>query len=290
MASYVYLPVPTPELLKTAVALEAKLNVHNPGSCHGTRRNNALKGLAKWNNRRGGHGCLAGIGADDTLYVVIHGSGLSGMEKAGADRNAASEVLKRADNIKRPLTAIDDLVDDGPAPEWKTYTAKHLAKTMRKEGLPTSHRLIELLACGGGFTDNAFGRVQELTLAEQQLRVHFDLEIQDALPKHRDALRARVAPRVEATLAPITARHQRMDARPNLKSSFGERFYDALLELGYAGVRVHAYKGDVKPGVVTALDGAAPQAFTIMTSHLANKQTSYHPDQAGLRVTYGYPH
>lgn len=286
MPGYVYLPVPTPMLITTALALETKMNELAPGSCGATRRNIAIKGLKKWRNRLGGHGCLAGIGSTDVIYVVIHGTGAMGMEKAGADRNAASEEIDRPDPLARPLIG-KEIPYAGPPAAFKTYTAKHLAKTMQKEGLSTSHKVLELLICGAGFSDDAASRAQELAIAEAGLRGALDSEVAAAPPLARPKLQERLDARVAVRNSEITIRHGTMDTAPNLKLSYAERLYDALVALGYAGIKVHAYKGDVKPGVVTAAPNLASKAFSVIASHLENQKGTYNPEVAGLKVTFG---
>lgn len=284
MASHVYVPVPTPGLLKIAHGLQENLQKQQPGTCLGTRRNNALEGRAKGMNRLF-RGCLKGIGSSDTIYVVIHGTGLSGMEVVGGDRNADSEEASasptRRNNLMRPLAALADLKDEGPTAAFKKYTAGALAKVMQQEGLPKSHRLIELLACGAGLIDNPADRQREIADKGTHMRSHFSEEIAAAQPKNQAALAARLETRVASGVASLVKRHQAMDARPSLKVAFGERFYDALVALGYAGIRVRAYTGDIK-AVSTALEGRLAQPFSIETSRAV-----HHPDAANMRVIYG---
>ncbi len=289
MPSHIYLPVPTPGLQKIALDLQSKMNDLAAGSCGAALRNASDKGRMKGIRRAFGGGCLRGVGNDDVLYVVIHGTGAIGMERVGADRNTASEGVERPDNLMRPLGA-PDLVDNNPS-VWKTYTAESLAKNLKDEGLPVGHKLIELLACGAGLSDDEDHRARELevNVSKNQIAQNFAGNLKTAKGGMAAKVKAAVDERVAAAEARAKKPHLKMDQSPNLSRSFGDRFHTALQTLGYSHVTVHAYKGNVKAGLNHAAPGAAAAAFTIESMYKTGQMSTFNPNEDGMREIYPRP-
>jgi hypothetical protein len=291
MASYIYLPVPTPGMQSIAVALQSRINSQHPGTCRAPRRNLVSRGRWKGIFRSlGCSGCLTGIGAADVLYICIHGTGRLAMEVVSAERNVAREVYddlpdgaKPVPNHLRPLDA-QPVAAAGPVSDLKTYSAHELAAVIEKEGLSKAHQRIELLACGAGFEDNAEQRFYEKDTVARDIKGKFREDKRSAEGDAKRVIKEKINVRIGEVRSLVNLRHQRMEEYVALKRSFGERFFDALRARGYVGITVNAYRGDVHAGTSVALAGRDAAPFAVKANG-----TTQHPDAAGLRVSYPLP-
>lgn len=117
MSAYIYLPVPTAEMLKIAnaiISVRSDLRI---------LQNRHVAGWRKGVSRSFGGGCLRALSASDTLYLVLHGTGLAGSSYIAAKRTAT--------DVKR-------------------YTPIEVAELLEAEGLSKNFRHLHLYCCGSG--------------------------------------------------------------------------------------------------------------------------------------------
>jgi hypothetical protein len=120
MAEYIYLPVPTAEMVRLADdIIRAKVRAGKPAP--GVLRNHFVSGIGKGLMHLF-QGCLRMVHQNDTVYVLLHGAGVAGSREVGAERDGV----------------------------WKAYTPDQLAGTVEKEGLPKNVVDLHLLSCGSG--------------------------------------------------------------------------------------------------------------------------------------------
>src|SRR4051812_10893045 len=118
MAGYIYLPVPTQEMLDFATDWQD--GQRRKDKVPYTVLYNYVKGWRKGFVRGIGRGVLRNVNNTDKLYVLAHGAAL-GSRRIGAERGA-HRVIERG------------------VPGWdggamKSYTTGELAKVMEAEGL-----------------------------------------------------------------------------------------------------------------------------------------------------------
>jgi hypothetical protein len=225
------------------------------------------------------------VGNTDVLYILLHGTGSIGMERVAADRNRASEDKERQDRLKRALGA-PEVADPIPASVWKAYTPDALAQNLANEGLPLGHQVIELLACGAGLQDDPQSRNHEVTQRTRAVAGFFEEDLGQAHGQTFVNRLKLVRGRVQSAREEVQQVHRRIDDMPNLARSFGDRFCEALRQLGYDHVRVHAYRGDVKVGQGHDSPGRAPAPFIVESTYLVGRKETYNPNDDGVRVTY----
>ena len=85
-----------------------------------------------------GLGCLRAVGARDTIYLLLHGTGDVCSREVGVDR---AKVLLPDGQWGRPA---------GVAAIKKAYTPTDIARVLEAEGLPRDFQDLHLLTCGSG--------------------------------------------------------------------------------------------------------------------------------------------
>lgn len=122
MPGYIFLPVPTEQMLEEArywtQGQEDKGKVP-----YEVLHNSHSEGLGKAVSRFTSGGCLKGVPADSKLYILLHGAGEPDSRFIGA---------KRANG------------------EDKKYTPKEMAALLTKEGLTKQIQAVNVYACGSG--------------------------------------------------------------------------------------------------------------------------------------------
>lgn len=136
MANYIYLPVNSAEMREFADNVKDQLKVPATNILANKVSSGVGKAMYRWIDK-----CVKNVGANDSLYIILHGSGVADSKKVGAERNIG--------NNKQTKVHVRGV------PEWtggkyKTYEPTHLASTLKKEGLTTLVTDIHLLTCGSG--------------------------------------------------------------------------------------------------------------------------------------------
>lgn len=129
MPGYIFLPVPTQEMLEEAEKFQKSQQTNNKKPY--TILHNYESGWRKGFMRSVGLGVLRNVAAEDKLYLVCHGAGM-GSRFTGADRGA---------------------IKDGR--EWKggtmkKYSPSQMAAVIKEEGLTTSFVQLRVYICGSG--------------------------------------------------------------------------------------------------------------------------------------------
>lgn len=124
MAKYIYLPVPSAEMVELAEDMASAISIPKTNIMANKVEKGVGKAMYRWINK-----CLSDMKSTDTVYILLHGNGRADGKQVGAQRN--------------------DTFGDGKS--WKTYTPTQLASTLGKEGLPTSFVDLHLCACGSGY-------------------------------------------------------------------------------------------------------------------------------------------
>lgn len=128
MTEYIFLPVPTAEMQDLAQSmLDARHG--SPLPVPALLRNYFAEGAGKGIVRWLGKGCLRGVGGNDKLYLLLHGTGTPGSRVVGANRNHGIA---------------------GAAKRYKHYTPVEIAELLEAEGLTKSFGDLVLLCCGAG--------------------------------------------------------------------------------------------------------------------------------------------
>lgn len=149
MPQYVFLPVPTKEMKSMADQL---VETCRPTAPLIVVRNFFDSGAGKGMLRHLGLGCLKGVTAASTLYVLLHGRGEANSSLIGAARGAKKKY-------ERGLPVWKGGV-------FKTYTMDRIADVLQGEGLPTDFVHLHLLTCGSGLRGNK-GDATDAPLAER---------------------------------------------------------------------------------------------------------------------------
>ena len=137
MAEYIYLPVPTKEMIEFANKFkDARLKKTNTDV--GILKNYFVSGMLKGVSRHLFGGCLRAVHQGDSLFLILHGAGVAGSRFIGAKRNGGQ----------------------------KKYTPEQIARTIEKEGLPKSFEDLFLLSCGGGLDVDDGGRLHKPFVAK----------------------------------------------------------------------------------------------------------------------------
>lgn len=129
MPGYIFLPVPTQEMLEAAEDFKQSqtANAKTPY----TILHNYESGWRKGFMRGIGLGVLRNVAAQDKLYLVCHGAGM-GSRFTGADRGAKK---------------VGRHWEGGTL---KKYDPKQIAKVIKDEGLITSFVQLRVYICGSG--------------------------------------------------------------------------------------------------------------------------------------------
>ena len=158
MAGYIYLPIPTQEMLKFAA--NWREGQTNKGKTPYAVLHNYESGWGKGLRRRVGLGVLRNVIASDRLYVLAHGSA-KGSKKIGARRGATAEVTAGMERWKGGV--------------MKAYTPDELAEVIQKEGLLTSFVDLRVFACGSGLVPAGETRAFSEKLCESLVAQGYNL-------------------------------------------------------------------------------------------------------------------
>jgi len=131
MPDYIYIPVPTPEMLEFARTWQE--GQQQKGKARYEILRNYDSGWRKGAVRKLGFGVLRKVTPDDKVYILAHGARL-GATDIGAKRGA---VKIRENGV--------DKWDGGIK---KGYTPKALADVLSSEGLTRQFRHLRVFACG----------------------------------------------------------------------------------------------------------------------------------------------
>jgi hypothetical protein len=129
MPGYIYLPVPTQEMLNFADQFRDSQNTQ--GKERYSILHNYESGWRKGFTRAIGLGVLRNVAAKDKLYVISHGATM-GSRFTGARRGAEQQG------------------NEWKGGEYKKYSPAQLAQVIHKEGLTTSFVRLYLFICGSG--------------------------------------------------------------------------------------------------------------------------------------------
>lgn len=129
MPGFIYLPVPTQEMLKFAEQFQDSQNAQ--GKEKYTILHNYESGWRKGFTRAIGLGVLRNVAAKDKLYVICHGATM-GSRFTGARRGAVQQG------------------NEWKGGEYKKYSPDQLAQVIQKEGLTTTFVRLYLFVCGSG--------------------------------------------------------------------------------------------------------------------------------------------
>lgn len=124
MADYIYLPVPSEEMVGMAESMASAINIPTTNILANKVEKGIGKAMYRWINK-----CLSDMTNTDTVYILLHGNGAADSQQVGAQRKDTF----------------------GSGQTWKTYTPTQLASTLGKEGLPTSFVNLHICACGSGY-------------------------------------------------------------------------------------------------------------------------------------------
>jgi len=131
MASYIYIPVATPEMFNFAVDWQQG-QIRKGKQPYQILSNNE-SGLFKGIKRKCKLGVLRNVCVGDKVYILAHGHG-SGSSAIGARREA---------------TKVKSLgVDNWEGGTLKKYTPQALAKVLKDEGLRQGFQDLRVFACG----------------------------------------------------------------------------------------------------------------------------------------------
>ena len=161
MAGYIYIPVPTPEMLEFARAWqEGQLEKQN-GQPEESKKEpyeilrNYESGWRKGAVRKFGFGVLRNVTHNDKVYILAHGATL-GSRDIGVNRGAT-----RGNGVNEWVGGM-----------YKGYSPKALANVLKKEGLPEQFQDLRVFACGSAIIPPAgavLSFAQELALAMRVL-------------------------------------------------------------------------------------------------------------------------
>lgn len=158
MAGYIYLPIPTQEMLNFAA--DWRQGQTDKGKTPCTVLHNYESGWRKGFMRKVGLGVLRNIAASDKLYVLAHGSS-RGSRKIGARRGAQK--------------GLDRGVERWTGGTMKAYTPDELAEVIQKEGLLTSFVDLRVFACGSGLVPEGETRAFSEQLCESLVALGYNL-------------------------------------------------------------------------------------------------------------------
>lgn len=137
MASYIFLPVPSGEMLARAADVVE--------TCRNTTRLTLLRNLFVQGKGKGlmrhlGLGCLKGVREADTLYILMHGRGEANSTRIGAARGGRMEHQR----------GLEQWVGGA----MKAYTMDQITAVLEGEGLSKTFVDLHLLTCGSGLVGN----------------------------------------------------------------------------------------------------------------------------------------
>lgn len=156
----------------------------------------------------GGQKTLGGVGANDTLYLLMHGHG------------------------SMPLFTQRECVVDGEAGRAHYWSAEEMAALLESDGLPKTHRDINMLVCHAGESVGDLAMAKELLAIQAKVpAVRKDKVEMAALNKKYKALAAQMAPS-----------HYTNDGQT---FPMGAQLFRALSLRGYNNLRIISYKAPV---------------------------------------------
>lgn len=132
MPGYIYLPVPTQEMLDFARDWTEGQRAKGK-TPYTVVHNRYVSGLMKGLMRHTGHGVLRNIAATDKLYILAHGAA-TGSKRIGGWRGMH----------------FDAGTNDWEGGTLKGYTADQMARALEGEGLIKSFVDLRVFACGSG--------------------------------------------------------------------------------------------------------------------------------------------
>lgn len=171
----------------------------------------AKKSLAEpWGmiDHYGGQNTLGQVADGDTLFIMVHGS---------------SEM---------PLLTCRKCVVDNKVGQRRYWSAAQMAALLKSDGLPLTHRDLNMLVCHAGES------VGDLSIVKQRLA------IQERVPAARNnAVEMKRLTKLYADLAPLTATSH----FTNYGQTFpmGAQLFRELFLLGYNNLRITSYKAPV---------------------------------------------
>lgn len=130
MAGYIYIPVPTPEMLNFAREWQAGRQLKGKQPYAILR--NYERGWRKGAKRKLGFGVLRNVTSADKVYILAHGSS-QGPKDIGAERDV------RLQNVNGEEKMVGN---------YKGYTPEQLANVIDSEGLPKDFIDLRVFACG----------------------------------------------------------------------------------------------------------------------------------------------
>jgi hypothetical protein len=138
MPEFIFLPVPTREMREFAQMIcDNRTAAQNTAPT--VLKPYFEKGMGKGIVRALGRGCLRGVRAGDTLYLVLHGDGVAGSKGVGAGRGYSREDLPGRIVWKA-----------GPGSTEKDYSPDDVARIIEAEGLTKGFIDLHMLTCGSG--------------------------------------------------------------------------------------------------------------------------------------------
>ncbi|MGO4126862.1 hypothetical protein AB4Z01_20850 [Inquilinus sp. YAF38] len=149
MAGYIFLPVPTEEMLEEARYWTQ--GQQDKGKIpYEVLHNSSPEGLGKALSRFTSGGCLKGVPADSKVYILLHGAGEPDSRFVGAQR---------------------------PDGEYKKYTPKEMAALLTKEGLTKQIQAVNVYACGSGMAGDVMLPWAERLKSEMNLLGFRDVRV-----------------------------------------------------------------------------------------------------------------
>jgi len=139
MSNYIYLPVNSIEMWNFAENSREFLEVPVTNVLANKVTSGVGKAMYRWINK-----CVQNVGANDCLYIILHGAGTADSRFVGGSRNKGKK--KQVMEYERGLPKYT-------GGDMKKYTPDHLAKTLVKEGLSKLVADIHVLTCGSGLAD-----------------------------------------------------------------------------------------------------------------------------------------
>ena len=142
MPGYIFLPVPTEEMLEEARTWTSG-QTEKGKVPYIILRNSSDSGLGKAMSRLSSGGCLKEVSPNSKVYILAHGSGYGDTEYIGADRSYDFENNAIG-------ASYGDQNNDAREAEWKKYTPREMALLLKREGLTRRIRQVNVYACGSG--------------------------------------------------------------------------------------------------------------------------------------------